>query len=175
MKLTDRQLAHALAALGCSDAQSDDDRGRVRIPPGTRATIIPCGDASRGELTTIAVLNLSNTGIGILHANSMRTGAKFILRLGATPSDPATAILCVVMYSQSFANSMFAMGAQFVRVISSARESAPEACKPQAARARTSDLGEVPTPFGDVPDTIPVNADLAHIREVEDRLSRLSL
>ena len=154
MKLTEEQFSHLTIALGCTEGQSvQENRGRIRVPMGTRATIIPCSETGRGEITTIVVLNISDAGIGILNAVQMRAGEQFILRLPATMHQRAGAIQCSVMYSQSIPEGMWAIGrAQFVRVLTVKHDLTVE---PEVLISREHDL--------------------AHVREVEDRLSRLSL
>ncbi len=97
------------------------------------------------------VLSATETGIGILSTSAMRAGETFILRL----RPPAGAILCTVVHSLPFATGMYANGAHFTR--------------PLPGRAEPA--GDVPV-FQNASDLAA--QDLAHLRQVEDRLSQIN-
>ena len=153
MKLTEEQFLQTIVSLGCGNENSiRENRATVRMPTGTRVTIIPCSETGRRELTTVLVLTLAETGIGILNGIAMRVGDQFILRLPSTIIQPAAAILCSVVHSQRASTGMYAISAQFTRMLT----------------VRNEQIGD--------PQLVPKADDLddqglAHLREVDKKLS----
>jgi PilZ domain len=155
MKLTDQQFKQMLAGLGAQSIERER-RECTRIPMGARGTIISCMASGRHEPASVIVLNVSESGIGVLHPTPMRAGESFILSLAGAAGHAPSAVLCSVMHAVKIWNGMFAIGAQFSRVLS-VRNDQPAAS--QFAQV-TADLGD---------------SDLDHVREVEGRLKQLNL
>jgi hypothetical protein len=154
MKLTEEQFSQVMASLECAQGESlTENRGRIRVPKGTKATIIPCGDPARRESMSVVVINLSDTGVGLLSAIPLRGGENFILRLPPMIHEPPSAILCSVMYSHNASAGAYSIGGQFTRVLAMSNNPKPE--------FDSAGAGGAP--------------DINHVREVENRLNRLSL
>ena len=155
MKLTDEQFQQMLAGLGGQSIERER-RDCSRIPMGARGTIIACNASGRHDPVSVIVLNVSESGIGVLHPAMMRTGESFILSVPGAAGYTPSAVLCSVLHAQKIGNGMFAVGAQFVRVLAIRNE------QPTA-----SQFAQVTANLGD--------SDLDHIREVEGRLKQISL
>ena len=153
MKLSDEQFANAREALGCKASGPTEHRGGIRVAMATRATIIPCSDSGRREPTAVVVLNLSDNGVGILNGVPMRNGESFILRLPAVGHRPSGAVLCTVVYSHSVSATLYSIGAQFTRIVS----------LPTERMTGAPSLDELAA------------EDLEQVRQIEQRLSQLSL
>ena len=151
MNLTEEQFAFSLAALGCGDQAKENTRARTRIPLGTRATIIPCGELGRRDPETVVLLNISETGVGFLNTAQMRAGDTFILRVPPSQGKPPLNVLSTVIHAQAYATGMYAHGAAFTRVLPGRIEAAP------------GPIFKTVEDFADV--------DRAQVRVVEERLN----
>jgi hypothetical protein len=110
--------------------RGSDKRRTPRVGLSGRVTIIPCSPGSARKPVTAMVRDLSTTGIGLAHANSLINGEQVIVRFAATHDEPAKSILCVVTHSHAIGERLSTTGVKFIRDIEIAAPPAPPAAPP---------------------------------------------
>ena len=97
---------------------SRDRRTASRVGMRGRAMIMPCASgalATRSREADVAVRDLSNGGIGILHTAVMRPGEQFLLLLDDGGGAAGRTVLCSVVRCEPVSRQFYAIGAAFVR------------------------------------------------------------
>jgi hypothetical protein len=114
----------AAPAEGTAAASKDEPRRReprVSVSARARATVIPLSDTLAAAPFEVSVQDLSAGGIGFLHTDRIRLDEQFVVLLPG--GGDSVAVLCQVAYYQPLPNRLYAVGAEFVRVL---RQPAPE-------------------------------------------------
>jgi hypothetical protein len=109
--------------------RGSDKRKNPRVGLSGRVTIIPCSPGSDRKAVTAMVRDLSTTGIGLAHGNSLMDGEQVIVRFSATHDEPAKSILCTITHSHTVGESLCTTGAKFIKDIEIAGPPTP--VKPQ--------------------------------------------
>jgi c-di-GMP-binding flagellar brake protein YcgR len=97
--------------------RGSDKRKTPRVGLSGRVTIIPCSTNSERTPVVAMVRDLSTTGIGLAHANSLADGEQVIVRFAATHDEPAKSILCTVTHSHAIGDRLSTTGAKFIKDI----------------------------------------------------------
>ncbi len=95
----------------------DDQRTWERFPCRARATCRPAL-APDGPDTPVEVLNISPSGIGLLAAQEVETGALLSLDLEDAEGRPATTMLACVVHVTPQEGGHWALGCNFIRELS---------------------------------------------------------
>ena len=98
---------------------------RVTADPGTTVRLIPLTDALAPGAVDVTLRDVAPGGAGFLFPKRVTLDEQFVLLLPSEHGD--VAILCGVAYWQPVAESVFAIGAKFNRVLrqGSAQPAAP--------------------------------------------------
>jgi hypothetical protein len=149
MKISTELFSHLTRSLGEGIAREADaeERGSARIGVIGRGVIIPCPARCRRQPVSVAVRDLSSTGIGVMHSQRLEQGEKFILRVPAVPGQSAgTAVLCTVVHCRPVGLGVYLIGAHFASLIQPAAAadenrpvSLPTASIATAFRQQTAD------------------------------------
>lgn len=94
----------------------DDQRSQPRAELLARATIIPLRECAHPGDLAILIRNLSPAGLGFLYEHKMSLGEEFALLLPCAGDTPSV-VLCAVASWQPLARDLFAIGAQFTRIL----------------------------------------------------------
>jgi hypothetical protein len=97
--------------------RGSDKRKNPRVGLSGRVTIIPCSPDSERSPVVAMVRDLSTTGIGLAHGNSLVDGEQVIVRFSATHDEPAKSILCVITHSHIVGERLCTTGAKFIKDI----------------------------------------------------------
>ena len=123
MLLADAQFEQITSALrGGRPAPADPSalvprqrRREPRVGVDGQITLIPISDSLQIAPFDVPVRDLSPGGIGFLHTRRMSLDEQFVVLL--PEGRESVAVLCAVAHYQPLAESWFAIGARFVRVL----------------------------------------------------------
>ncbi len=93
------------------------DRRSPRLKLSTNVALFPW--ASPADALSVRIKDLSIGGIGILHSQRMSLDDQFVIRLPQSGSD-SVLLMYTVVYWEPLAESLYAIGAQFERVVEEA-------------------------------------------------------
>jgi PilZ domain len=166
------QISRSFGEAPQRGPEASNERGEARIGLVGRATIIPCPQRCGRRPVSVAVRDLSSSGLGVIHTQRLDPGEQFILRMpSGTRGATATAVLCTVVHCQPLALGVYALGARFADVIESAATSAPGSTAPKCPP--TMHVGSLAEAFRDQALGGLSAEEAEQLREVEERLSRL--
>ena len=131
MQLSDalfEQITSTLAGgrvAGVPSVPADAQRRREpRVGVRTPVTIIPISDRLQSAPFEVPLRDLSSGGIGFVHTSRMSLDEQFVVLF---PQErESVAVLCQVAHYQPLAETAYAVGARFVRVLRQP-SAAPEA------------------------------------------------
>lgn len=124
-KASERLLEISLAEREC---QSDKNRRRAnRVRRDGKVLVIPCCQGIMGKSSQVRLKDLSASGIGIIHSDSMDAGQQFIIQL-PQPGGSIKSLLYTVRRVDA-AGGLYSIGAELTSVLR------PDQVKPDAAVA----------------------------------------
>jgi hypothetical protein len=175
MKLSSELFNQISRSFGEPPARGPEElieRGSVRIGLAGQAIIIPCPARCGRRPVSVAVRDLSSTGVGIIHTQRLEPGEQFILRLPQGTHGAATAtVLCTVVHCQPLALGVYALGARFADLIEASATTAPGGAS--RGRPPAMHVGALADAFRDQSHGRLTAEEAEQLREVEERLSRL--
>jgi len=102
-------------------------RRERRVGVRASATLIPltANDTLAAGPIVVPLRDLSAAGMGFLHTGKVELDEQFVVLLPHGAGGDPVAVLCRVVYYQPLAERVFAVGAEFVRVLRQPAEDGP--------------------------------------------------
>jgi hypothetical protein len=118
MPISAELLAQITAGSDISSAGGGalGQRSEARLPAGIHLAMILIKGVAAGKAMRVRVRDVSNSGVGIEAAESMRVNDEFAVRFERAPQPPVWVHYAVVRW-QPIANNKFVIGGRFVAII----------------------------------------------------------
>jgi hypothetical protein len=113
----------------CTERPEQECRKSPRIPFSVRAALASMTETGLGSSTPVRVRDISATGVGFLHAESMPIGRQFVMAV-PRKRQPPICLRCSVVCCRQMSFNVFLIGARFLGVVEGSHTSPQEMGEP---------------------------------------------